>query len=273
MISFSGKEVYFEERGGGSGPAVIFLHGFCEDSSMWDHFLEPFDDQRILLVDLPGFGRSPEVDEVSIAYMAGAVLAVIDHLGLSEVLLIGHSMGGYVALEIARQRRELLTGLGLFHSHPFADSPDRREGRDKAVAFIEENGHELFVKRLLPTLFSSSLGENYKFLIDTLIHRASRSSGPAIKGALKAMRDREDRSETLQEISCPVLFIIGEEDQAVPLELSLKQTHLPSVSDIHILPEVGHMGMFTAKRKCQTIVKEFIDFCRDFPETAGSGGE
>ena len=79
--------------------------------------------------------------------------------------------------------------------------------------------------------------------------------------ALTAMKNRPDRSDVLRNSKVPVLFIIGEKDQAIPHEYSMEQTHLAETASIHILPKVAHMGMFEAEKPTQLIIRQFADFC------------
>jgi pimeloyl-ACP methyl ester carboxylesterase len=247
----------------GRGEAVVFVHGFCEDSSVWDEFkLDLLDRKvRVVCVDLPGFGESEVVDNLTIDGMADAVKAVVDHLNLEKIVLIGHSMGGYTGLAFARKFPELLKGLGIFHSHPFADSEDKKENRYKGIDFIKRQGHELFVKQLIPKLFAPGFEGSNRFLVDKLIHLASKYKPEGIINGQVAMAERPDQAEVLKNIKVPVLFIIGEKDNAVTMEQSMEQTSLPDVASVHILEKVGHMGMFEAKKQTQRMVRHFVDLC------------
>jgi pimeloyl-ACP methyl ester carboxylesterase len=260
LVSFKDKKVAFVQHGQ-KGTPLVFLHGFCEDSSMWEDYLEPFDENRIILIDLPGLGKSEPVAGVSIQYMAEAVEHVLETLQVDKFIVVGHSMGGYVALELAKMVGNRIMGLGLFHSHPFADKNDKKVSRDKAIQFIESHGHQLFVKQFIPKLFVEEFARSHTFLVDKMIHRAARYSQEGIIGALEAMKNRKDNTNVLESINIPVLFIVGELDEAIPYEASIEQTHLPAIADIHILPKVGHMGMFKAKKETQDIIRKFIRFC------------
>lgn len=257
------KKVAYQSEG--KGTPVVLLHGFCEDSTIWDEFAaglleEPF---RIIRIDLPGFGRSEVLPGATIEQMAEAVEEVLKTLGLGKVVLIGHSMGGYVSLAFARRFPEALMGIGLFHSHPYPDSEEKKEARRKSIEFIQRQGHVLFVKQLIPALFASKFVRSNTFLLEKLIFRASKYKSAGIIAALQAMIGRQDESGVLTALQVPVLFIIGQEDTAVPAAQSLEQTHLPDLASIHILPHIGHMGMFEAKRKTEQIVRQFVAFCED----------
>ncbi|MEL7221149.1 MAG: alpha/beta hydrolase [Bacteroidota bacterium] len=260
-LSFNGRKIAYKIEG--KGFPVVLLHGFCEDRKVWEDFkLDLLEERyRVLAIDLPGFGDSEPIEKASIANYAKAVIAVIEACKLEQVVLIGHSMGGYTALSVAELAPEKLLGLGLFHSHPYADTPEKQASRYKQIQLVEKYGHQLYVKQLVPKLFPPNYGKSRPFDLDKLIHRAARYSSEGIIGGLQAMLSRADQSEMLQSISCPVLFIVGGLDEAIPNSASLDQLSLPPVASIHILPEVAHMGMLEARRPIQLMVRQFVDFC------------
>ncbi len=262
-ITFRDKTIAYDTEG--KGLAVVLLHGFCEDSRIWEDFRNDLVEEKykVVTIDFPGFGESSVWEDVSIDDMADAVDAVIEELKQEKVIMIGHSMGGYVSLAFAEKYPEKLLGMGLFHSHPYADSEDKKQGRQKGIGFIERQGSALFVKQLIPALFAPDFVNSNAFLIEKLTFRASKYSTEGIIQALYAMKNRPDRSATLAAIKCPVLFIIGKKDMAVPADKSLEQTHLPSVSSIHILEKVGHMGMFEATKHTQLYLRKFLAFCQE----------
>jgi len=263
------KHTYFRERKvfysvEGKGTPVVLLHGFCEDQSIWQDFLADLTDSecRVVTIDLPGFGNSEPLAAPEIADYALAVHAVVTELGLPPFVLIGHSMGGYTALAFAEKFPEMLIGIGLFHSHPYADSTEKIEARHRQIEFIEKQGHELFVKQLVPVLFAPSFARSQTFLVNRLILAASMFPKAGIIGGLKAMIQRPDRSETLKKAPWPVMFIIGEADKVIPEADSLSQTTLPPIASVHFLEKTGHMGMFEAPAKTKKIVRDFIAFCQ-----------
>ena len=262
------KYIFFQEKkiaysSEGKGTAVVFLHGFCEDSSVWDEFkLDLLEEKyRVICIDLPGFGNSEVLSNISVETSAEIVHSVTEQLNIEQIILIGHSMGGYVSLSFAKKYPNKLLGLGLFHSHPYADSPEKKAGRQKGINFIKRHGHVLFVKQLIPNLFAKNFVNSNAFLLEKLSYKATGYSSEGIINALESMKNRPDQAEVLENIGCPVLFIIGKKDTAVPEAFSMDQTHLPSVASVHVLEKVGHMGMFEARKQCQLMVRQFAEFC------------
>lgn len=258
QLTFQKKQIAFYRSGEGEETPVVLLHGFCEDSRVWDEWLDFLPQRSYLRIDLPGFGNSELPENLTIESMAEAVNAVLEHLNIKKCILTGHSMGGYVSLAFAEKYGQKLTSLCMFHSHPFADADDKKANRLKSVEFIKKNGHILYVRQMIPQLFAYDYSKGYQMEVNRLIHNAIHYSPEAIIAALDAMRIRPDRSEILKKIACPVLFIIGKHDNAVPLELSMAMAHLPKIADIHVFPTVGHMGMFSAQRETAKTFKEFL---------------
>jgi len=260
-INFQDKQIHYQVDG--KGYPVLLLHGFCEDSRMWEDFQADLLEEnfKVVRMDLPGFGQSEVIPGISIDQMAQAVKAVLDHLKIEKLVFVGHSMGGYVGLSFARQFPGYLDGLSLFHSHPYEDSEEKKDIRRKSVAFIERQGHVLFVKQVIPGLFTPNFTRSNAFLLEKLIFRATRFASEGIQASQLAMAKRKDETATLSEITVPVQFIIGTEDTAIPAEKSQGQIHLPEVADIHILEKAAHMGMFEERKKTQRFVRKFVEFC------------
>ena len=259
-INFKGKKIAYRVHG--KGQPLVLIHGLCEDSTIWDEFIKGLVGEfQIIRPDLSGFGESELLSEHSIDVMAESVKAVLDDMGISKCVMVGHSLGGYVSVTLAEKYPSVLTGLGLFHSHPFADVPEKKEERRKSIEFVKTNGHIVYVKQLIPKLFAELFATSNEFLINSLIFKASKYSPETIIGTQQAMLERTDNSEVIKKINCPVLLIIGKQDKTVPYEMSLKMMPLPAITDIHILPKVAHMGMFTAKDKTVKIVRNFMQLC------------
>lgn len=246
----------------GSGFPLVFVHGFCENRQMWNEFIKPFSKKyRILTIDIGGFGESDLPKEDSIQYMAAQVNAVLEQENIETCILIGHSMGGYTALAFAKQFGDKLKGLCMFHTHPFGDTPEKKKNRDKAIRFVKEHGSKKFVTSMIPILFSSHYRVEFKQLVQDIIYASRDVSNETVISGLKAMRDRPNNAAVLENIQCPVQFIIGKQDSSVTWEQSLKQSSLPKIADIRIFDEVGHMGMYEATTKTQTALQSFVEFC------------
>lgn len=246
----------------GQGQILVLLHGFCEDSTMWADFVPLLSKKyTILTIDLSGFGDSDLLKNTGIPAMADAALAVLEVEKVESCILIGHSMGGYVGLALAEKKPEILLGLGLLHSHPYKDSHSKTQNRLKTIGFIQRHGIAPFAGHFVRNLFPPDFVEHNKQFVEELIHKTSMHHSDAVIAASHAMIEREDRTAVLTNLACPALFIVGTLDHAIPAEHSFKQLSLPTVSSVHILENVGHMGMFEAPVDTLEIIVDFIDFC------------
>lgn len=245
----------------GDGTTLVFLHGLCESHNIWLDFIKIFDGRNIICVDLPGFGASEVYGNGSIRAMAEGVHKVLQKEKVTNAILIGHSLGGYVALEYAKKHHEKLKGLGLFHSHPFEDSQEKKDARRKIMAHIDNYGAELYVRQLFEGLATPGYVKQNPKIMDDLIENGLKTKPHGIINALEAIRNRKKHDETLKEVSCPVLFIVGAKDNVIPQVNSLAQLLLPNFADIHILADVAHLGMIEDKENTQQIVNRFVKLC------------
>ncbi|MBS4044213.1 MAG: alpha/beta hydrolase [Chitinophagaceae bacterium] len=235
----------------GKGQVVVLLHGFGEDKSIWNHqinFLKNY--YQLIIPNLPGTGKSSLLQglNIQIEDYADWLFHFLQHFinPSQKIILLGHSMGGYIGLAYAKKYAETLAGFGLIHSTAFTDSDEKKEIRKRAIDTINEYGAASFLKNTIPNLFASSFKENNPTIINELIAQGKTLSKESLIQYYKAMMNRPDSSEVLKQSSVAVLFIMGKEDVAAPLQDVLQQCHLPKISDILILDNVAHMGMLEA---------------------------
>lgn len=246
----------------GQGAVLVLLHGFCEDNTMWADLVPLLSKKyRVLTIDLSGFGYSDLLKEHSIAAMARTVYAVCQAEKIDRAVVIGHSMGGYVGLELAAQYPDCLLGLGLLHSHPFADSEEKTNNRLKTIAFVERHGIAPFAGQFVRNLFPPAFVQQHKALIEDLVHQTSLHHSDAVVAASKAMIGRKDHRATLQELACPVLMVVGTADKAIASTHSFAQLALPNTGSVHILEGVGHMAHLEAPAETLEIMVDFLEFC------------
>jgi pimeloyl-ACP methyl ester carboxylesterase len=251
---------------GGSGPAVVFVHGFPMDHAVWEAFVKPLTfNYTIILPDNPGFGKSalPE-GEMEMDVYTDSIKAVLEAEQISSCVMIGHSMGGYITLRFAEAFPQKLKGMGLLHSTSREDDKAKKEDRQRVADFVRRNGAAPFVKELIRKLFSDGYTASHRNEIKRLIERYSLIQPEGIACASLAMGMRTDTTAVLRQVMAPVLFIWGKEDKTIPLQQALQLTHLPQRSLVHILEHVAHMGMLEAPAETENAVLEFLELCEVF---------
>lgn len=262
VLMANGRQIVTQINGRSRTLPLVLLHGFCEDHSVWDTFLPLLKGLRILRVNLPGFGGSDVPASAGMDTYADAVCAVLNDLGISRCVMVGHSMGGYTTLAFAEKYPERLAGFGLFHSHSLPDGPAQVENRRRGIALLEEGKKAAYVAQLFPTLFTPEFVRSHPERLAQLIARGRRQPTEGIIAALQGMMERPDRTAVLAAAKAPVLFLLGEFDSFVPAAHREVMLHQPAVAHIHLLPGVAHMAMFEAPEQAATIVKEFHLACQ-----------
>ncbi len=246
----------------GEGIPLVLIHGFCEDSTIWDNFITGLKGIKTVRPDISGFGESDLMKSNTIENMADTIKAVLDAEDIKECIMVGHSLGGYAALAFMKKYGNMLQGIGLFHSSPFADTEEKKQERLKSLHFVEKNGHIVYVKQIIPRLFAELFASSNEFLINSLIYKASFYRTASIISALNAMMQRGDYADVIKDASIPVLLIVGKLDRSIPYSVSKKMLDLPQLADIHILSKVAHMGLFTERDNTAKVIQNFAALCR-----------
>ena len=242
----------------GEGYPVVFLHGFLESISMWDYIqIENFPFQSIL-IDLPGHGESLNEDEKepSIEFMAEKVLEVLSDLKIRSFSIVGHSMGGYVALSIKNKSVNNLIKMFdchkvvLLNSNFWVDSDLKKNDRLRVAEIVFQN-KELFLHTAIPNLFNKPL--NFKDQISLLLNEALLMNEHDIAYSSLAMRNRDNFAELVENFESDFLIIQGEDDAIVSKGLMEQMISKLKINYL-ILKGVGHM----AHIQSPLIVKETI---------------
>lgn len=256
-LEFNGRKIFY--RIYGNGKPVMLLHGFGETGDVWQHqvdFLKP--DLRLIVPDLPGSGNSGTVPDMSMEGLAEVVKEIFDKEDARNGTLVGHSMGGYITLAFVEKYPEKLNAFGLFHSSAYADSEEKKSTRRKGIEFVHQHGAYEFFKTSTPNLFSPVTKQQNPGLVEEFVRGLHNFSSQAVVSYYEAMMKRPDRTHVLKTTHLPVLFVIGDYDNAVPVQDSLEQTHLPAKSYIHLLHRSGHMGMLEEVKKSNELLKKFV---------------
>lgn len=247
----------------GQGATVVLIHGFAENSGLWNIQTTQLKTQyRVIIPDLPGTAVSPLSTPLTIESMAEYIYAILLAENISDAVMIGHSMGGYIALALAEKYPSVLKGLGLFHSTAKADSEEKKEGRRKSIKLMEQYGADIFLRQTLPNMFSPATRSSLPAEVEAYVKMGVECQLPALVAYYEAMAARPDRTGILKALRVPVLFMIGKDDNAVPLDNVLPQITLPRISSIHIFENVGHMGMWEVPKESNVVLEQFIAFCQ-----------
>lgn len=257
---FQGKRIRYSDEG--DGEVLVLLHGFIERIEIWKEFSVDLSKQfRVICIELPGHGESEVIASVqTMELMADMVYEILQKLHIKAMVLVGHSMGGYVGLAFAEKYPIMLKGLGLFHSHALEDSAQAKIGRERAIEIIKLN-KEGFIYNFIPDLFAECNRETYKEAIESLQEGAKTLTKEALIACLSGMKGRTDKLVLLMEIDVPMMFIAGKEDSRAPINSIMAQSVIPNYSEILVLGDCGHMGYIEKKHETMNFIARFVNSC------------
>ena len=248
--------LHFFEKG--QGPALLFLHGFCESGEMWRHLADSLSTQyRVICPDLPGFGNSPLTQPIqSIEEVAEQLEEWMDAHQIKDPIVLGHSLGGYVALALLERMGNRIKAIGLLHSTAFGDDEEKKEMRNRTLTFLKKHGAAKFVTSFVPQLFPEHRRIELAEGMAQAVEDGKRSSLEGLLAYTVAMRDRKDRLAVLEQFVGPKLLLAGTLDGAVKIDASRAQkgayTHYIE------LEGVGHLGMVEEKEKTLAVLQNFV---------------
>lgn len=214
-------------KGSKNLPVVVFIHGFLESLDIWNEITDYFSDHYYcLLVDLPGHGAS--ISNKKVHTMQESALSICDILKANQIkkaTLIGHSMGGYVALAILRHRPKVVQGLLLLNSTSYKDSPEKRVYRDRAIRLVSRN-KKAFIHMAITNLVSKEGLIKYQKEIKNLISKANQVTSQHIVATLKGIKEREDQFELFKNFDGLKAIFSGEKVTIIPNHLSKSEAAL-----------------------------------------------
>ncbi|MUP45276.1 alpha/beta fold hydrolase [Gramella sp. BOM4] len=253
-IEFKGAKINFEVSGHGLKRPLVLLHGFLEDLQIWKPIVKEIKKERqVVCIDLPGHGKSEGISEVhSMELMAGAVHEVLKSLGIQDISIAGHSMGGYVSLEFLKNFPMMVKSIVLINSTPAADSVEKRQIRERSVKLVGRN-KEAYIRMAIMNLYSENSRREFKVQIEDLVTRALKMKVKNVQAALIGMKIRTNYFEVLQSFEEQKVIIASKEDPILDIReieaisgktgcgfFSLKNGHNSYMEDLSNLMQIMH---------------------------------
>lgn len=245
------------ERG---GQCVVLLHGYLESMLVWDEFIDLLKkDLRVVTLDLPGHGVSMINGEVhTMEYLADCVALTMEALGIDKYSVVGHSMGGYVALAMLDKYAKHLENITLLSSTTSADSQEKCDRRRREIELIKA-GKKNTLARLVPHVgFAAQNVNRLKDYIEDIRELILISEDEGVIAILGGMIERKSRGEQLRDSGIPHLFIFGRHDYYIPQEVADEMIEQDPNAKVVWLEESGHMGFYEEPERCAEAILNMI---------------
>jgi len=253
--NFKNTKISYTDQG--KRTAVVLLHGFLENQSMWKVFIpELVKKHRIITIDLLGHGETECFGYVhTMEDQADMVHHVLHELKIRKAVLIGHSMGGYVALAFAELYSDNVKGIVLLNSTSKADSDERKANRDRAILAVKQN-YFAFIRMSIANLFSEENRERLAEIIEDVKLEALKTPLQGIVAALEGMKIRKDREVILHFAPYPIQIILGKKDPVLNYEENVVQIEGTQVQLTTF--EDGHMSHFENQLELLVVLNGFL---------------
>ena len=255
QIHYKNTTISFSDTG--KGTAVVLLHGFLENKTMWKDLAPILSHKnRVITIDLLGHGATDSLGYVhSMEDNAEIVKVVLSHLRIRKAVFVGHSMGGYVALAFAELYPNAIKGLVLMNSTAKEDSEERKHNRDRAIKAVKQN-YINFVRLSVANLFSENNQKRLEKEIENVKLEALKTPLQGIVASLEGMKTRKDRQFILRDGQFPKLLILGEKDGVLIYKDNLLQIENTDVKLVTFLD--GHMSHIENKEELGKVLLGFL---------------
>jgi len=247
--------LHFVERG--RGPAIVFVHAFPMDHSMWETQINLFSERwRVVAPDVIGFGGSTPARPWTMEDMGRELLALFDHLKIDRCTLAGLSMGGYISLQFTAEHPERVERLILAHSRVRADNDAEKKARSDMIAAIRQGGVETLPERMLPRLLAANAPADVR---EKVRQKILSTDPQAAAFAVEAMRNRKDASGLPNRISCPALILAGDQDVILTVEDCCSVADSFPKGQLAVIPNAGHLSNVENPEAFNAAVLQFLE--------------
>ena len=252
-----GVEIAYDDIG--SGIPVAFVHGFPHNRSLWAPQVSGLLDRaRCIAPDLRGFGESSQHGPFSIDQYADDVALLLRMLSIERAVVVGLSMGGYIAFSLWRRHRPLVRGLVLADTRAGADSEEGRAKRQALIEVARTRGSGAVADGQITGMIGKTTREKRPGMIDEVHRMLESASVEGIVGALEAMMARVDSTPTLATIDVPTLVVVGGEDVLTPKSESEIIHEAIRNSRLEVIEQAGHVSNLERPSAFNHVLSEFL---------------
>lgn len=265
----NGTELNYLESG--TGLPVIFLHPTPLDHAYWLPMVRELGEVRGILPDFRGHGgsklgslqaggfdRVPDAPVLSMGQLASDVLALMDHLELSEAVFAGCSIGGYVMMELWRRAPLRMRGLAIVCSKPQPDAETNLAKRVETIMKVRREGTAGVFDGNAQTLIGASARQQHPEIVQEL--RARMTLTPeAVVATQAGLGTRPDSVSDIRDIDAPILAICGGEDPGITEPEMRAFEAAEGGCEFHLIPDAGHFAAYEQPARVAAILKPWLD--------------
>jgi 3-oxoadipate enol-lactonase len=259
FISSGDARIGIEDVGSGDD-VIVFIHGFPLSREIWAEQIRAISARtRVVAIDLRGMGTSSVTEgPYLMESLAGDVAAVLDHLGIERATLVGHSLGGYVALAFARMYVERLARLALVASRITADTPEAAQHRRELAGDAEAtHSNARIIAEFVQRTLGATTRREHPEIAEKFEKIAEKNDPRGLAAMLRGMAMRDSAEDIAGDVGVPVLVVAGEEDPLVPqAETSAMAAAFPAGSLVWI-PGAGHVPMLETPAALSAVLGEW----------------
>jgi pimeloyl-ACP methyl ester carboxylesterase len=257
-------------------PTVVLLHAFPVDKRLWDDVVDRVAESGwdVVVPDLRGFGESafgddePD-DEPALSWMARDVLDILDRLGVNSAVVVGLSLGGYVAMELLRQDATRVAGLVLMDTKASADTDEARENRLRVAEQVQAAGStDALARAMLPNLLGATTHAERPDVVETVRGWILQADPTGVAWAQRAMAARPDSHADLAALTVPALVVWGTEDAISPREEQDSMVEALRDASLVEVPGAGHLTAVEAPEAVAAALVAFLDQVRRLPQSS-----
>lgn len=259
-VNLEGRRLHYLDVGTGN-PPLLLIHAFPLGAEMWAPQTACLSGtHRVIAPDLAGFGASDPMTHPrhwSMDRYVADVVDLLDALHLDRVVLVGLSMGGYIAFSFLRSHSDRVAALVLADTRAAADTEEVRTRRRTQQNQVEREGTGALRRILVQGLLAPESLVSRPTLVDE-VHRQTNNHPAAFVAALQAMSTRPDHTPDLAGIEVPTLVLVGEADAPSPPAVVRSWQELITGSQLVVLPRAGHLSNLEAPAEFNAALVDFL---------------
>jgi 3-oxoadipate enol-lactonase len=242
------------------GLPVVFIHGFPFSQEMWrSQVAELSGDYRVVTYDVRGHGESEVGDgQYSIEFFVDDLLALLERLEIEKVVVVGLSMGGYIALRAVERNPERFRALVLCHTRSEADTDEAKLKRTASIRFVKQEGAKKFAEGFVRGVFAPQTFNSKPAIVKSILEIIERMSPLAIAGTLLALAARTDTTASLSKITVPTLILAGESDTLIPISAGQSMHEKIPNSELLVIPKSAHLSNLENPEEFNRLLLNFL---------------